>query len=43
MRSGNAEHAVSQTFHQPFEVKSDKCFIFDNQHIGGDLGGELAA
>jgi hypothetical protein len=41
MRPGNAKHAMSQAFHQPFEVESDKCFIFNNQHIGCDLGGEL--
>ena len=43
MGARDAEHAVAEPFHQTLEVERDEGFVFDDQHVGGDFGGEFAA
>ena len=43
MGARDAEHAMAETFHQALEIERDEGLVLDDQHVGGDLGGELAA
>ena len=43
MGARDAEHAMAKTFDQRLEIERDEGLVLDDQHVGGDLGGELAA
>ena len=43
MGTGDAQHPMTETFHQLFELAGNKGLVLDDQHIGGDFGGKLAA
>ena len=43
MRARDAQHAMAEAFDQRFEIHRDEGLVLDDQHVGGDLGGELAA
>ncbi len=43
VRARDAEHAMAEAFDQAFEVHRDEGLVLDDQDVGGDLGGELAA
>ena len=43
MGARDAEHAVTEAFDQGFELHRDEGLVLDDQHVGGDFGGELAA
>ncbi len=42
MRARDAEHPMAEAFHQAFEIERDEGLVLDDQHVGGDFGGELA-
>ena len=39
----DAEHPMAEAFHQSLEIERDEGLVLDDQHVGGDLGGEFAA
>ena len=43
MGARDAEHAMAEALDQPLEIHGDEGLVLDDQHVGGDLGGELAA
>ena len=43
MRTGNADYVVTKIFYEAFEVHRDEGLVFDDQNIGRDLCGHLAA
>ena len=43
MGAGHADDVVAEIAHQAFEVHRDEGLVLDDQHVGGDLGGHLAA
>ena len=34
---------MAEAFDQAFEIQRDEGLVLDDQHVGGDLGGKLAA
>ena len=43
MGAGDAENAMTETLDQRFQLHRDEGVVLDDQHVGGDLGGKLAA
>jgi len=43
MGAGHADDIVPEVAHQAFQVHRDEGLILDDQHVGCDLGGHLAA
>ena len=43
MRTGDTQHAMAEALDQPLEVHGDEGLVFDDEHIGRDLGRELTA
>ena len=43
MGAGDAEHVVAEVLDQPLEVHGDEGLILDDEDVGGDFGGKLAA
>src|SRR5262249_23050461 len=42
MGASDADHAMTEAFHQLFQVERDEGLILDNERVGGDLGRELS-
>ena len=42
VRAGDADYLVSEAFHQTLQIDRDHRLVLDDQHVGRDLGGQLA-
>ncbi len=42
VRAGDAGHAMTEPLDDAFEIHGDHRLVLDDQHIGGDLRGDLA-
>ena len=43
MGAGDADHPVTEGFHQTLQVEGDEGLVLDDQDVGGDLLGQFAA
>ena len=42
-RPSHPDDAMAKTFHEALEIEGYQSFVFDDEHVSGDLCGKLAA